>query len=152
MINQLGGQTERNVLHVGVPNPGTPDTVSAVVPKPVRSSNGDFTKTVPQDSVELSNEARQLSQSLRDQKRVTATHDKELQKTANVQQEKATYFEVVKYFPPFLGNTKRLEVLENYPQLLKEIEKMMVPPPLDMSVTTANSSGTTSTDAVKANE
>jgi hypothetical protein len=142
MINQLSGQSERTMLHVGVRNSGSVEAVSAPPAKPV-TATALAPKSVANDNVEISTEARQLSRTQSDQNPVATARGLDAQKNEDTQRATASFIEVVKYFPPYLGDTKRMELLENYPQLLKEIKKMMMPPPLDLVTSSVKNPDTT---------
>lgn len=89
-----------------------------------------------QDSVTLSSTARDMSKALNQQ------HEQktELKKEAVRQQEQSAstksevYTAAGKNYPPFMGNSEELKVLkETSPSLYREILRMIVPPPLNIS-------------------
>jgi len=91
-----------------------------------------------QDSVTLSSTARDMSKALNQQ------HEQktELKKEAVKQQEQSAstksevYTAAGKNYPPFMGNSEELKVLkETSPSLYREILRMIVPPPLNISPT-----------------
>jgi hypothetical protein len=143
MISQLSAQGERSITAIGIRNSAKPELAATSPAQPERAKSASSNSVKNQDSVVLSEEARQLSATVRDPKRTVAPGDNEPPQKAEEPKEKTTYAEVVKYFPPYLGNLKRLEILRNYPQLLHEVESMMVPPPYDLLATTVTTDQTT---------
>jgi hypothetical protein len=90
-----------------------------------------------QDTVALSSTALSMSKALNSQHEQNAT----LQKDAVKQNEQPVvgdvrkpYTAAGKSYPPFMGNANELKALkESSPALYREILKMIVPPPLDIS-------------------
>jgi len=87
-----------------------------------------------QDNIVLSEQSIRMSQVLQGndnlQEAAKTPKKAEAQVSAN---KSATYFDVTKNFPPFLSNKRKMEIMENYPFLRKEIEKMTVPPPFELA-------------------
>ena len=91
-----------------------------------------------QDSVTLSSTARDMSKALNQQHEqkteVKREAIKQQEKTAT--EESKAYTAAGKNFPPFMGNSEELKALkETSPSLYREILRMIVPPPLNISPT-----------------
>lgn len=91
-----------------------------------------------QDTVTLSSTALDMSKSLNVQHEQKAVLSKQAEKQQElaVAEEKTAYKASVKNYPPFMGNSEELKMLkQSSPALYREILRMIVPPPLDISVT-----------------
>lgn len=128
----------------------SPDTTSAPVkseaappqtPQPAQLEKAAVSigaQASKQDSVTLSSTARDMSKVLNQQ------HEQktEVKKEAVKQQEQSategskSYTAAGKSYPPFMGNGDELKALkESSPSLYREILRMIVPPPLNISPT-----------------
>jgi hypothetical protein len=91
-----------------------------------------------QDTVELSATALDMSKALNkpvdnteEQKNLAVTDQ-----TQSAEKEGNAYVAAGKKYPPFMGNSEELSALkESSPALYREILRMIVPPPLDLSPT-----------------
>lgn len=130
--------------------PLLPDTASVSVPVATEGSSTQLSQpsqsgTSPgstsntaatQDTVDLSPTALDMSKSLLQQ----ADQRSEIKKEAAKQEAQPASTELKSYtapgksFPPFMGNTDELKKLkETSPSLYREILRMIVPPPVDLS-------------------
>lgn len=114
--------------------------VSQPQPKVSLPSMERVPRSQAKDQVVLSDQSRLLSKILPsdsgvDPKSVSLAEQSYYVKPAEEQpvQKSASAVEMLKYFPPFLSSTRRREILDNYPQLRNQINKMTVPPPLDLT-------------------
>jgi glycosidase len=125
-----------------------PDTITAPIkseaspsltPQPAQLEKAAVSTAIQsskQDSVTLSSTARDMSKALNQQH----DHETEIKKEAVKQQEKSvtaeskSYSAAGKSYPPFMGNGEELKILkESSPSLYREILRMIVPPPLNIS-------------------
>jgi hypothetical protein len=89
-----------------------------------------------QDTVALSSTALSMSKALNNQHEQEVVQQKEAAKQQEqpVEAERKPYTAAGKSYPPFMGNANELKALkESSPALYREILKMIVPPPLDIS-------------------
>lgn len=89
-----------------------------------------------QDSVTLSSAALDMSKALNQQHEQKAEVKQEAakQQEASDTAEKKPYKAMTKAYPPFMGNSEELKLLkESSPALYREILRMIVPPPLNIS-------------------
>lgn len=93
------------------------------------------------DTVELSSTSLALSKALNEQKQDERTVSAKQEtsavatKPADIPAESAKAdTATVKRYPPFMGNTSELKALKQYsPALYREILRMIIPPPMDLS-------------------
>jgi len=89
-----------------------------------------------QDSVTLSSAALDMSKALKQQHEQKADLQQQAVKQQDqpVSEEKKPYKAAGKSYPPFIGNSEELKSLkESSPALYREILRMIVPPPLNIS-------------------
>lgn len=89
-----------------------------------------------QDTVALSSTALSMSKALNNQFAQETTTEVEAAKEKELAAEDARkpYTAAGKSYPPFMGNANELKALkESSPALYREILRMIVPPPLDIS-------------------
>jgi hypothetical protein len=113
--------------------PSTQPTPSAPTTKPSTSSNSQASS---QDSVTLSSTALDMSKALNQQHEQKAEVKQEVarQKEAVDTEGKKSYKAMTKAYPPYMGNSEELKLLkESSPALYREILRMIVPPPLNIS-------------------
>ncbi|MDD2501341.1 MAG: hypothetical protein PHN92_11060 [Geobacter sp.] len=117
----------------------TQPTPSAPTTKPSTSSN---TSQAPsQDSVTLSSAALDMSKALIQQHerkseiQQEAVKQEAVKKQATVEtDEKKSYKAATKSYPPYMGNSEELKLLkESSPALYREILRMIIPTPLNIS-------------------
>lgn len=128
----------------------SPDTASAPVkneatppqtPQPAQLEKAALNagiQTPKQDSVTLSSTARDMSKALNQQHEQKSELKKEAvrQQEQSAARESETYTSAGKNYPPFMGNSEELKALkETSPSLYREILRMIVPPPLNISPT-----------------
>ena len=90
------------------------------------------------DTVQLSNTALSMSKALNEQADQRAEIKREAAKTeSNISEQKSSsYSQGGKAYPPFIGNSEELKKLkESSPALYREVLRMIVPPPLNLSPT-----------------
>jgi len=125
-----------------------PDTTSAPVrseapspqvsqtTQPDKTATATANQTSRQDSVTLSNAALDMSKVLNQQheQKVDLQQEAAKQQEQPVSEEKKPYTAAGKSYPPFIGNSEELKLLkESSPALYREILRMIVPPPLNIS-------------------
>lgn len=128
----------------------SPDTTSAPVkseaappqiPQPAQLEKAALNTGIQaskQDSVTLSSTARDMSKALNQQHEQKTQLKKEAvrQQEQSAGKESEAYAAAGKNYPPFMGNSEELKVLkETSPSLYREILRMIVPPPLNISPT-----------------
>lgn len=127
----------------------SPDTTSAPVkseaaspqtPQPAQLEKAALNTSIQaskQDSVTLSSTARDMSKALNQQHEQKTELKKEAVRLQEQSSEKpGAYTAAVKNYPPFMGNSEELKMLkETSPSLYREILRMIVPPPLNISPT-----------------
>lgn len=106
--------------------------------QPISSTQQPATK----DTVELSSTSLALSKALNEQQQQAQTPtaaaintpEAQPKSSAPTQEEAKPELLLAKHFPPFLGNSNELKALKQYsPALYREILRMIVPPPLDLT-------------------
>lgn len=128
-----------------------PDTASVTLKPEVSSTvpsqpqQTDRTVTPPanqsqpvKDTVQLSNTALSMSKALNEQADQRSELKREAAKTEQTASEAkaSSYAQAGKAYPPFIGNTEELKKLkESSPALYREVLRMIVPPPLNLSPT-----------------
>lgn len=116
-----------------------PASTSAPVPvqasQPAQNDKPVSSQAPQKDTVDLSSNARDLSKALNEQNSLNTTvQNQPLRQNAPPVLEKNPYEAPSKSYPPFMGNAEALKALkETSPQLYREILKMIVPPPVDLS-------------------
>lgn len=103
-----------------------------------RAGKAVSTQQQAQDSVIISGAALDLNETLnrRGDRKGTVQQERERQQKEQEQvaAEKGSHQSAAKQYPPFLGDTEVLKVLkQTSPALYREILKMIVPPPADLS-------------------
>jgi hypothetical protein len=109
-----------------VPQPSQPDRVAQATAN----------QAGKQDSVTLSSTALDMSKTLNQQheQKVDLQQEAAKQQEQPVSEERKPYTAAGKSYPPFIGNSEELKSLkESSPALYREILKMIVPPPLNIS-------------------
>ena len=119
--------------------PSAQPAPSAPTTKPSTSSN--TSQASSQDSVTLSSTALDMSKALIQQHEQKSEIQQEAVKQEAVKQqaavetdEKRSYKATTKSYPPYMGNSEELKLLkESSPALYREILRMIVPTPLNIS-------------------
>jgi len=133
-ITSTVSQVTANV-QVSTPAPPT-DTYSNQPSKPAQSETSSSAQVSKKDTVQLSQEALNLSKDLLQKNKALASGvEVPNEKVAEMQKDnKPKEYSASKSFPPFIGNTGELKQLkQTSPALYREILKMIVPPPLDLT-------------------
>lgn len=107
-----------------------------VQPNKPTSNSSSQAQTQTKDSVTLSATALDMSKALNQQYEQKAEVKQEVAKQQEVTdtEEKKSYKSARKNYPPFMGNSEELKLLkESSPALYREILRMIVPPPLNIS-------------------
>ncbi|MDK9718100.1 MAG: hypothetical protein OEL57_09370 [Trichlorobacter sp.] len=118
--------------------PSTQPTPSTPTTKPSTSSNSQASS---QDSVTLSSTALDMSKALIQQheqkseiKQEAVKQEAVKQQVAAETEEKKPYKAATKSYPPYMGNSEELKLLkESSPALYREILRMIIPTPLNIS-------------------
>lgn len=118
--------------------PSTQPTPSVPTTKPSTSSNSQASS---QDSVTLSSTALDMSKALIQQheqkseiKQEAVKQEAVKQQAAMEEEEKKPYKAASKSYPPYMGNSEELKLLkESSPALYREILRMIIPTPLNIS-------------------
>lgn len=112
-----------------------PAPTSVQAPQPAQNDKPATSQVSSKDTVDLSSNALDLSKALNEQNNAKgAVQNQPLRQNAPPVLEKNPYEAPSKSYPPFMGNAEALKALkETSPQLYREILKMIVPPPLDLS-------------------
>jgi hypothetical protein len=115
------------------------EAVSPQIPQPAqleKAAASVAVQTSKLDSVTLSSTARDMSKALNQQHTQKTEVKKEAvrQEAQSVTEESKAYTAAGKNYPPFMGNSEELKALkESSPSLYREILRMIVPPPLNIS-------------------
>lgn len=117
---------------------GSSPLPAVTVPSPaVPTTTGHQTAAAAQDTVNLSSSALDMSKTLNEQADTHAELKREMlkQEEQSVDTEQAAaYLASGKSFPPFMGNLEELKLLkESSPSLYREVLRMIVPRPLNLS-------------------
>lgn len=116
---------------------GSSPLPAVTVPSPaVPTTTGH--QTAAQDTVNLSSSALDMSKALNEQADTRAELKREMlkQEEQSVDTEQAAYSASGKSFPPFMGNLEELKLLkESSPSLYREVLRMIIPRPLNLSPT-----------------
>jgi hypothetical protein len=105
------------------------------------STNSNSSQASSQDSVTLSSTALDMSKALIQQheqkteiKQEAVKQEAVKQQAATETEEKKPYKAMTKAYPPYMGNSEELKLLkESSPALYREILRMIVPTPLNIS-------------------
>jgi len=119
--------------------PSIQPTPSAPTTKP--SANSSTSQASSQDSVTLSSTALDMSKALIQQheqkseiKQEAVKQEAVKQQAATEAEEKKPYKAAAKSYPPYMGNSEELKLLkESSPALYREILRMIIPTPLNIS-------------------
>lgn len=123
------------VVSVKSDAPTTQLALTVQTSKPTSNSTSQAQTQTP-DSVTLSSAALDMSKALNQQHEQKAEVKQEVarQQEAVETEEKKSYTAVSKSYPPFMGNSEELKLLkESSPSLYREILRMIIPPPLNIS-------------------
>ena len=115
--------------------PSTQPAQTLQTSKPTSNSTTQA-QTQTQDSVTLSSAALDMSKALNQQHEQKAEVKQEVvkQQEAMDTEEKKPYKAMTKAYPPYMGNSEELKLLkESSPALYREILRMIIPPPLNIS-------------------
>lgn len=115
--------------------PTTQPAQTVPAAKPTSNSTNQA-QTQTQDSVTLSSAALDMSKALNQQHEQRAEVKQDVVKQQEVidTEEKKPYKAMTKDYPPFMGNSEELKLLkESSPSLYRELLRMIVPPPLNIS-------------------
>lgn len=117
-------------------------TLQTASPTP-QTAKQPISSTQPsaKDTVELSSTSLALSKALNEQQQdqnpatnATKANEAQNKTTAASPEELKPEQLLAKRFPPFMGNSNELKALKQYsPALYREILRMIVPPPLDLT-------------------
>lgn len=109
---------------------------ASAVPAPATSTQ---TSTASMDTVDISTTAIDMSKNINQQAEKKSEITREAVKDAqqkNAEKEQNAYLAAGKNFPPFMGNKDELSAIKSSsPSLYREILRMIMPPPLDLSPT-----------------
>lgn len=113
------------------------DTVASQAAQTSRPDKPVAAQAAPvADSVQISDKAMDLNKALnqREDQKGAVQREKERQQQDLAAREKNPYESPAKQYPPFMGNTEALKILkQTSPALYREVLKMIVPPPADLS-------------------
>lgn len=118
-----------------------PEVASTSLPAPSLPEKGTQApsqNSTTQDTVALSNAAVDMSKALNEQADKRSELKKEAARKEEQSPEKASkaYLAAGKSYPPFMGNGEELKALkESSPALYREILRMIIPAPLNLSPT-----------------
>ncbi len=135
-ITSIGSQVVTNVA-ISTPSP-TVDLSNIQPSKTIQNATVSSVNSTTKDTVSFSQEALNLSKDLQDKNKpqdpLAINKQLQEQKLITNSPEKTKEYSVSKSFPPFIGNANELKQLkQSSPALYREILKMIVPPPLDIS-------------------
>lgn len=102
------------------------------------SSTPSAQGSAPQDTVALSATALDMSKALNEQadKRAELKKEAARKDARTADGEMQSYKAAGKIYPPFMGNSEELKALkQSSPALYREVLRMIVPPPLNLSPT-----------------
>ena len=113
-----------------------PSTQPAQTLQTSKPTSNSTSQAQTQDSVTLSSAALDMSKALNQQHEQKAEVKQEVvkQQEAMDTEEKKPYKAMTKAYPPYMGNSEELKLLkESSPALYREILRMIIPPPLNIS-------------------
>jgi len=118
------------------PEVAATQTPQSIQPEKVSVPTATNQAPSPQDTVALSSTALNMSKALNDQADKRSEIKKDAAKDQAQSADKAgkAYLAAGKSYPPFMGNGDELKALkETSPSLYREILRMIVPPPFNIS-------------------
>ena len=116
-----------------------PEVATTQTPQPVQSEKVTTTPNnqppAAQDTVALSSTALNMSKALNEQADKRSEIKKEAAKDQSQSAEKdgKAYLAAGKNYPPFMGSEELKQLKESSPSLYREVLRMIVPPPFNIS-------------------